>query len=153
MKFPTLAATLITLAPTAGLAEGMTLTSAGDRPHMAGSLETFTGTVNIAFLFPPTDPFAASAATVTFLPGARSAWHNHPGGQMLVITEGTGWTQERGGEKHIMRAGDVVWCPPGVDHWHGATDQTAVSHIAVQQAGEGGAVIWGEHVTDAEYLD
>lgn len=120
---------------------------------MAGSPETFTGTVNIAFLFPPRDPFAASAAEVTFLPGARSAWHSHPEGQMLVVTSGVGWVQDRGGEKRVMRAGDVIWCPPGAEHWHGATDATAVTHIALQQAGDGGAVLWGDHVTDADFRD
>ncbi|MCB1348222.1 MAG: cupin domain-containing protein [Maritimibacter sp.] len=143
----------IAAAPAAGLAEASTLTPAEARPNMAGSPETFTGSVNIAFLFPPTEPFEASAAEVTFLPGARSAWHSHPAGQMLVVTSGIGWVQERGAPKRIIRAGDVVWCSPGVEHWHGATDATAMSHIALQQAGEGGAVLWGDYVTDAEFLE
>lgn len=94
-----------------------------------------------------------SAATVTFSPGARAAWHTHPTGQTLVVvTSGTGWTQVEGEPKQVIRAGDVVWCPPDVRHWHGATDVNAMSHIAVTGVEGETAVTWMEHVTDDQYL-
>ncbi len=83
---------------------------------------------------------------------ARSAWHTHPAGQMLVVTKGTGWVQERGQDKEVIQAGDVVWCPPEVEHWHGATDTTALTHYAIQASEDGSAVNWGEKVTDEEYM-
>lgn len=144
---PTLALAL--MAPGA-LAQSMTVTPTEDRPGQIGSAETFTGTVYVSPVFPP-DMADVSAGEVTFLPGARSAWHTHPAGQMLVVTHGTGWVQERGQEKLVMQAGDVVWCPPDVEHWHGATDETAVTHYAIQQSVDGSAVVWGDLVTDEEY--
>jgi quercetin dioxygenase-like cupin family protein len=90
-------------------------------------------------------------ALVTFEPGARSAWHFHPLGQTLVVTQGCGWVQSEGQPKVEIRAGDVVWCPPNEKHWHGATSTTAMSHIAVQEALDGKPVEWLEKVTDDEY--
>lgn len=140
---------LAILAPAAS-AQSMTLTKAEDRAGQIGSPDTFTGTAYVAPVFPP-EMNDVSAGEVTFLPGARSAWHTHPAGQMLVITHGTGWVQERGQEKKVMQAGDVVWCPPEVEHWHGATSTTSVTHYAIQAVVDGSAVAWGAHVTDAEY--
>ncbi|WP_235860620.1 (R)-mandelonitrile lyase [Roseibium suaedae] len=117
---------------------------------MTGSADWFTGTAYVSPVFGP-NMNDVSAGEVTFLPGARSAWHTHPGGQMLVVTHGTGWTQERGQEKQVIRAGDVVWCPPDVEHWHGATDTTSMTHYAIQANVDGSAVTWGAHVTDEEY--
>ena len=128
----------------------MEITRAEDRAGRVGSAETFTGTAYVAPVFPP-EMNEVSAGEVTFLPGARSAWHTHPAGQMLVVTKGTGWVQERGQAKQVMQAGDVVWCPPGVEHWHGATDKTAVTHYAIQGMVDGAAVAWGDKVSDAEY--
>ncbi|KRS15036.1 (R)-mandelonitrile lyase [Roseovarius indicus] len=139
------------LAAPAAFAQSMEITKAEDREGTIGSEDLFTGTAYIEPVFPANDPFAVNAGQVTFLPGARSAWHTHPAGQMLVVTSGTGWVQERGEEKHVMQTGDVVWCPPDVEHWHGATDSTAVTHIAIQQLENGENVVWGEHVTDEEY--
>ncbi|AJY48168.1 (R)-mandelonitrile lyase [Martelella endophytica] len=138
------------LAAPAAFAQSMEISRHADRPGQVGSAEVFTGTSYVAPVFPP-EMGDVSAGEVTFLPGARSAWHTHPAGQMLVVTSGTGWVQERGQEKQIMSAGDVVWCPPDVEHWHGATDATSVTHYAIQQAVDGSAVVWGEHVTDEEY--
>ncbi|MCW2308901.1 (R)-mandelonitrile lyase [Rhodobium gokarnense] len=135
------------------MAQSMEVTRAGDREGFVGPADKFSGTAYIEPVFPNTDPFVVNAGKVTFLPGARSAWHTHPAGQMLVVTSGTGWVQERGQERQVMQAGDVVWCPPGVEHWHGATDKTAVSHIAVQQFKDGKNVVWGDLVTDAEYAE
>lgn len=88
----------------------------------------------------------------TFLPGARSNWHSHPKGQTIVVTSGTGWTQEEGGARHSIHAGDVVWCPPDIKHWHGATDSTAMAHTVVQEPEDGSVVNWMEPVTDEEHL-
>ncbi|MGR3783040.1 MAG: (R)-mandelonitrile lyase [Albimonas sp.] len=146
-----LASALLLAAP-AAQAQSMTVTRAEDLGGRIGSPEHFTGTVYVAPVFGTPDPFRASAGQVTFLPGARSAWHTHPEGQMLVVTSGIGWVQERGQEKQVMRAGDVVWCPPGVEHWHGASAEAAVTHYAIQQVdASGSAVTWGAQVTDAEY--
>jgi quercetin dioxygenase-like cupin family protein len=97
-------------------------------------------------------PSRVSCASVTFEPGARSAWHTHPLGQTLIVTAGCGWTQCEGEPIFEIRAGDVIWCPPGHKHWHGATPTTAMTHIAVQEALDGKNVNWMEKVTDEEYL-
>ncbi|MBW6417439.1 cupin domain-containing protein [Celeribacter sp. PS-C1] len=140
----------LALAPAALFAQSVEISHHHERPGQIGSDETFSGTAYVAPVFAP-EMNDVSAGEVTFLPGARSAWHTHPAGQMLVITHGTGWTQERGQEKQVITAGDVVWCPPGVEHWHGATDSTSVTHYAIQATVDGSAVEWGEKVTDAEY--
>ncbi|GGB27973.1 (R)-mandelonitrile lyase [Allosediminivita pacifica] len=136
---------VIALAAPAAFAQSMTVTPTEDRPGQIGSSDTFSGTAYVAPVFPP-EINDVSAGEVTFLPGARSAWHTHPDGQMLVVTHGTGWVQERGQEKQVMQAGDVVWCPPEIEHWHGATEETSVTHYAIQTGVE-----WGELVTDEEY--
>ena len=92
------------------------------------------------------------AVNVTFEPGARTAWHNHHAGQYLIVTSGVGWVQERGGKKRVVRPGDVVWTPPGVVHWHGATTTNALSHLAVWQFVDGSGGELFEHVTDEDYL-
>ena len=153
--FPAVAAGLglaLTLAAQTASAQSMEVTKAEDLAGQIGSSETFTGTAYVAPVFGP-NMNQVSAGHVTFLPGARSAWHTHPLGQQLVVTSGTGWTQERGGEKYVIEAGDVVWCPPGVEHWHGATDTTAMSHYAIQASDGESAVEWGELVSDEEYHD
>lgn len=141
---------LLSIISTPVLAQSMQITRAEDRAGVTGSPETFTGTAYVAPVFPP-EMGDVSAGEVTFLPGARSAWHTHPAGQMPIITAGTGWVQERGQEKQVMQAGDVVWCPPDVEHWHGATDTTSVTHFALQQGVDGTAVVWGDLVTDEDY--
>ena len=130
----------------------MELKPAGSQPSQAGSAEFFTGVVRIDPLNAPPPPARVSCASVTFEPGARSAWHTHPLGQTLIVTAGCGWTQCEGGPKAQIRAGDVVWCPPGHKHWHGATPTTAMTHIAVQEALDGRNVNWLQKVTDEEYL-
>ncbi len=130
----------------------MILKRAGSQPSQKGSPDFFTGTVRLDPLNAPPEPARHSCALVTFEPGARSAWHTHPLGQTLVVTAGCGWTQCEGEPVVEIRAGDVIWCPPGHRHWHGATPTTAMSHIAIQEALDGSAVTWMEHVTDEEYL-
>ncbi|MFD2175884.1 cupin domain-containing protein [Rhodobacter lacus] len=149
MKLPLATLALLIAAPVA-FAQEMTVTPAESRAGALGSPDFFTGTVLVAPVFGP-EMGDVSAGEVTFFPGARAAWHTHPAGQKLVILSGTGWVQERGQPKQVVQAGDVVWCPPGVEHWHGATDTTSMTHFAFQQAVDGKNVTWGEHVTDAEY--
>ena len=129
----------------------MEISRNGSRPSRKGPAEYFTGSVRIDPLFEPKEPARAAAALVTFEPGARTAWHTHPLGQRLIVTSGLGWTQVEGGAVQELRPGDVVWCPPNVRHWHGATPGTAMSHIAVQESLNGKVVDWMEKVTDDQY--
>jgi quercetin dioxygenase-like cupin family protein len=114
----------------------------GSQPSQKGPNEYFTGTVRVDPLIQATDPSHVSAGCVTFEPGARSAWHTHPVGQSLIVTAGLGWTQCWGGPIEEIRPGDVLWCPPGVKHWHGASPKTAMTHIAIQEQLNGKNVEW-----------
>lgn len=125
---------------------------AGSQPSQKGSADFFTGTVRLDPLFPAQEGSNVSGAMVTFEPGARTAWHSHPMGQNLIVLSGVGWTQCEGGPKKEIRAGDVVSCPCNRRHWHGATNTTAMSHIAVQEQKDGTPVTWMEQVSDAIYL-
>ena len=129
----------------------MDVTRAGSQPSSRGPDEYFTGNVRVDSLFAAPHPARTRGAVVTFEPGARSAWHTHPLGQTLVVTSGCGLVQSWGGPIRIIRPGDVVWCPPGEKHWHGATARTAMTHIAIQEALDGKVVDWMEKVTDEEY--
>jgi quercetin dioxygenase-like cupin family protein len=130
----------------------MELKRVGSQPSQKGPADYFTGNVRIDPLNTAPAPARVSCASVTFEPGARSAWHSHPLGQTLIVTAGCGWTQCEGEAIVEIRPGDVIWCPPGRRHWHGATPTTAMTHIAIQEALDGKVVDWMEHVTDAEYL-
>lgn len=132
-------------------AAGQQITRAGTRASTVGPMDRFTGQVRVDPLFSADEDINASAAYVTFEPGARSAWHTHPAGQRLVVTSGAGLTQEWGKPVQEIRAGDVVWCPPGVKHWHGAAPTLAMTHLAVSGSVGGKSVTWLEKVTDAEY--
>jgi quercetin dioxygenase-like cupin family protein len=129
----------------------MDIKRAGSRPSGKGPADYFTGAVRLDPLFEAAAPARARGAHVTFEPGARTAWHTHPLGQTLIVTAGLGWVQREGGPVEEIRPGDVVWFAPGEKHWHGASAQTAMSHIAVQEALDGKTVEWMEHVTDAQY--
>jgi quercetin dioxygenase-like cupin family protein len=124
----------------------------GTQPSLAGPVDWFTGTVRIDALFQPNETRRASAALVTFEPGARTAWHTHPLGQTLVVTAGCGRAQREGGPIEEIRPGDVIWFPAGERHWHGAAPTTAMSHIATQEQLDGKVVDWAEKVSDAQYL-
>src|SRR5215216_691151 len=124
----------------------MAISRRGSRPVQPGTAAQFTGTVRVEPLFAPTDAARASAASVTFEPGARSAWHTHPRGQWLIVTAGTGRVQQWGGPVEEIRPGDVVWFAPGEKHWHGAAPTTAMTHVAVQEALDGKAAVWMEQV-------
>jgi quercetin dioxygenase-like cupin family protein len=129
----------------------MNLRRSGSQPSAKGPAEYFTGNVRIDPLFEAPDPARARGASVTFEPGARSAWHTHPLGQTLIVTSGWGWVQSEGGPKMEIRPGDVVWCPPKEKHWHGATPTTAMTHIAIQEQLDGRVVEWLENVSDEQY--
>ena len=123
----------------------------GSQPSGKGPSEYFTGTVRIDPLFGATAPARAAGATVTFEPGARTAWHTHPLGQTLIVTAGSGRVQRWGGPIEEIRPGDVVWFPPGEKHWHGASPTTAMTHIAIHEHLDGKAVEWMEKVSDDQY--
>src|SRR5947209_968200 len=123
----------------------------GSRPSQKGSPDWFTGSVRVDPLFQAPEPGRASAGQVTFEPGARTAWHTHPLGQTLIVAAGLGWVQREGGPIEEIRAGDVVWFPPGLKHWHGATLSTGMTHIAVQESLDGKNVDWLEKVSDEQY--
>lgn len=123
----------------------------GSQPTEKGPAEYFTGSVRIDPLFQAKDPARAVGASVTFEPGARTAWHSHPLGQALIVTAGCGLVQRRGGPIEEIRPGDVVWFPPGEQHWHGATATTAMTHIAIQEQLDGKTADWMEKVSDEQY--
>ena len=129
----------------------MEIKRSGSQPSSKGPAEYFTGAVRVDPLFQAPDPARATGGHVTFEPGARSAWHTHPLGQTLIITSGLGWVQREGGPIEEVRSGDVVWFPPGLKHWHGATPTTAMTHIAIQELLDGKTVDWLEKVSDEQY--
>ncbi len=129
----------------------MDIKRGGARPINSGSAEYFAGSVRIEPLFQAPAPARVAAVSVTFEAGARTAWHTHPLGQTLIVTQGLGLAQREGGAVEEIRPGDVVWFPPGEKHWHGAAPTAAMTHIAVQEALDGKTVDWFEQVSDAQY--
>lgn len=129
----------------------MQIKRSGSQPSAQGPTDWFTGTVRIDPLFPATAPARAAGNAVTFEPGARTAWHTHPFGQVLIVTAGCGRVQRWGGLVEEIRPGDVVWFEPEEKHWHGAAPTTAMTHIAIQEHLNGKAVVWMEPVTDEQY--
>jgi len=127
------------------------ITKVGSQASIDGPSEWFTGKVRIDPLFSAQGEARTSAAKVTFDPGARTDWHTHPLGQTLIITDGFGWVQEYGHPIQEVAPGDVVWFPPHVKHWHGATDQTGMTHIAIHEALDGNVVEWMEKVSDEQF--
>ena len=131
--------------------KNMEIKRSGSQPSGKGPAEYFTGAVRIDPLFEAPEPARVRGASVTFEPGARTAWHTHPLGQTLIVTSGLGWAQREGGPIEEIRPGDVVWFAPGEKHWHGATPTTAMTHIAIQEALNGKPVDWMEKVSDEQY--
>lgn len=127
------------------------VTRPGSQPSAAGPAANFTGNVRVDDRFTATAPGRLSGGTVTFAPGARTAWHAHPLGQTLIVTAGSGLVQHWGGPVQAIRPGDVVWIPAGVKHWHGASPTTGMTHIAIAEGLDGKTVEWMEHVTDEQY--
>jgi quercetin dioxygenase-like cupin family protein len=131
----------------------LTVTANGSQPSAKGPADYFTGTVRVDSPFKGTDAARVSGATVTFEPGARTAWHSHPLGQTLIVTAGMGWVQQMNKPAQQIQPGDTVWIPPHVKHWHGATATTAMTHIAIAEVLDGKVVEWMEQVSDAQYPD
>jgi quercetin dioxygenase-like cupin family protein len=129
----------------------MQITKAGSQASRKGSPDYFTGAVRIDPLFQAPEPARVNGAAVTFEPAARTSWHTHPLGQTLIILAGLGWVQREGSPIEEVRPGDVVWFPPGLKHWHGATPTTAMMHIAIQESLNGKTVDWMEKVSDEQY--
>lgn len=129
----------------------MQITRCGAHSSVTGPAGYFTGTVRIDAPFAGEEPARIGGATVTFEPGARTAWHTHPLGQTLLVTAGRGWVQRDGGPVEEIRSGDMVWIAPGEKHWHGATATTAMTHIAIAEKQNGSPVDWMEKVTDEQY--
>jgi quercetin dioxygenase-like cupin family protein len=129
----------------------MKIKRSGSQPSTSGSADYFTGSVRVDPLFEAPDPARVRGASVTFEPGARTAWHTHPLGQTLIVTVGSGLVQCWGGPIEEIRPGDVVWFPPGEKHWHGAAPSTAVTHLAIQEHLDGQSVEWLEKVSDGQY--
>lgn len=138
--------------PNAQNAKNISITRNSSPPPQMREAENFTGSVGVEMLVEATTPSPLSAGRVTFAPGARTNWHSHPLGQTLIVTTGAGWVQQEGGEKQEIKVGDVVWTPPGVKHWHGATATDRLTHIALtEQQPDGKRVEWMEKVSDAQY--
>ncbi len=132
--------------------QNQTITRAAEQESFTGPEQYFTGKATVDRLYTANEHQPESGAYVTFEPGARSAWHTHPRGQRLIVTEGVGRTQTWGGEMQEIRPGDVVWCPPGVKHWHGAAPNSRMTHLAITLEDENGKnVDWLEKVSDAQY--
>jgi quercetin dioxygenase-like cupin family protein len=132
-------------------AESAQVSPNGSRASAKGSPQYFAGSVVVDPLYAANDSTSSTGGLVTFEPGARSAWHTHPAGQYLIVTSGTGWVQEEGGRKREIKPGDVIWTPPGVKHWHGATATNSMSHIAITNVVDGKNVDWMEQVSEAQY--
>lgn len=128
-----------------------TIYPAGSQGSFEGPADLFTGKASVDLLFPVNDSASFSGAYVTFEPGARSAWHVHPAGQHIIVISGVGLTQEWGGPIVEIRPNDVVWCPPGVKHWHGASRDATMTHLVITGTKDGNNVEWLEKVTDAQY--
>ena len=133
------------------LAESTEISPNGSRPSAKGAPQNFTGSVIVDPLYAASESTSSTGGLVTFEPGARSAWHTHPAGQVLIVTFGTGWVQEEGGRKREIKPGDVIWTPPGVKHWHGATASNGMRHTAITENVDGKNVDWMEKVTDEQY--
>lgn len=153
-----LAPTIILLATLMPIAQALAqdgdkivVQTAGSQKSSAGSAQNFTGSVQVTGRFQGSPPARVSGGTVTFEPGARTAWHTHPLGQTLIVTAGAGLVQHWGGSIQEIAPGDTVWIPPGVKHWHGASPTTAMTHIAISETLDGKTVEWMEQVSDEQY--
>ncbi|ASL26521.1 (R)-mandelonitrile lyase [Azotobacter chroococcum] len=154
MKMLAAMATLSSLLASAALAQEAAMvkvTRVGTQPSTQGPAEYFTGAVRIDSRFQGSAPARVGGGIVTFEPGARTAWHTHPLGQTLIVTAGVGLVQQEGDSVQEIKPGDVVWIPPGVKHWHGATATTGMTHIAIAESLDGKAADWLEKVSDEQY--
>ncbi|MEB1611100.1 cupin domain-containing protein [Xanthomonas campestris pv. campestris] len=147
----TLAMTMLSSTASAQEAPAISVTRVGSQPSAVGPESNFTGAVRVDALFRAPAPARVGGGTVTFEPGARTAWHTHPLGQTLFVTAGVGFVQSWDGPRQEIRPGDTVWIPPGVKHWHGAAPATGMTHIAIAEALDGTSVEWMEKVSDEQY--
>ncbi|MHA6908142.1 (R)-mandelonitrile lyase [Ralstonia pseudosolanacearum] len=145
------AASAASIASAPVAADSIEIRHSGDVQAVAGQPGNFTGNSEVRALLPPNESTRASVGLVDFAAGARTTWHSHPAGQLLIVTAGKGWIQEDGKTRRVIEAGDVVWIPTGVKHWHGATDKTAMSHVALTYMVDGKNVDWLEPVSDEQY--
>ena len=145
------AAALILFGAVPVAAESTVISPNGSRPSSKGAAANFTGDVVVDPLYGANEHTSSTGGHVIFAPGARSAWHTHPAGQILIVTSGTGWVQEERGQKREIKPGDVIWTPPGVKHWHGATATNGMTHLAITENVNGKNVDWMEKVTDEQY--
>ena len=148
---PLVALSLMAGETSAQPAEEIRISRAGSQPSVKGAEQNFTGTVRVDGLFKGDLPARIGGGTVTFEPGARTAWHTHPLGQTLIVTAGVGYVQQEGGQRQEIRPGDIVWIAPHTRHWHGATAANGMTHIAIAEAEDGNTVTWMEKVSDAQY--
>lgn len=132
-------------------AETIEIRTNGSTPAVIGAADNFTGQAIITSLHPPTEITRATTGLVNFAPGARTVWHTHPAGQMLIVTAGKGWVQEESKERRVINPGDVIWIPAGTKHWHGATATSPMAHIAMSYMRDGKNVDWLEPVSDEQY--
>lgn len=146
-----LLAGIMTVPPTHAEAQGQIVIPGGSNPSATAPKQNFTGHVRVDPAFDTQAPQRVYGSCVTFEPGARTNWHTHPLGQTLIVTFGTGLTQEWGGPIQVIRQGDVVLCPPNVKHWHGAAPNNAMTHLAIGERLDGNSVTWMENVTDEQY--
>ncbi|MCR4524214.1 cupin domain-containing protein [Bosea sp. 47.2.35] len=145
------AASFLVLSTVLARAQGIEITRNASAPSTVGDNKLFSGHAVVDPLFPANAFTHGTGGLVTFAPGARTAWHTHPAGQMLIVTSGKGWVQQEGSQRQEINPGDVVWIQPGVNHWHGATDKSGMSHIAISYMKDGKNVEWGRLVTGEEY--
>ena len=150
-RFIGAAVTLVLFGTAAAVAESTVISPNGSRPSSKGAAANFTGDVIVEPLYGANEHTSSTGGHVIFAPGARSAWHSHPAGQILIVTSGAGWIQEEGGQKREIKPGDIIWTPPGVKHWHGATATNSMSHIAITNMVGGKNVDWMEQVSEAQY--
>lgn len=150
-KYLLAASAALLLGSAAAHAQGISITSAGQPPTAMGDAKLFSGQVAVDIKAAGNSGNYGSVGQVNFLPGARTAWHSHPLGQLLIVTEGRGWVQEAGQPKREIKAGDTVWFEPGVKHWHGAAKDSRMSHYAITYMQDGKATDWMELVSDAQY--
>lgn len=152
MKKLILIMTVLAFAAVAYAEQGQTVYRKGTQKSFKGPAEYFTGDVTVDMLFPPNETAHFSGAYVTFQPGARTNWHWHPAGQHMIVTDGVALTGTRDGKVIEFKEGETVWCPVGVDHWHGATPDAPMTHLVISGSKDGKAVVWKEKVTDEQYM-
>jgi len=152
MKKTILILAVLAFAATAFAEQSQEAYRQGTQKSFKGPAEYFTGDVTVDMLFPPNDTAHYSGAYVTFQPGARTNWHWHPAGQHMIVTDGVALTGTRDGKVIEFKEGETVWCPAGIDHWHGATPDAPMTHLVITGSKDGKAVVWKEKVTDEQYL-